>query len=312
VTTAALTTSLVAASAAVTLTVAESGPHYISGTGAAWLQTSPQATTMPGIRVLQVRAHSQPGNTPRVSVPILLYHYIRIDTNPADRLGIGLSTPPAVFKAEMDWLRNVGGHTVTLAQVMAALEGGPRLPPRPVVLTFDDGHESFATEALPVLLADGFVATVFVNTGLMGRPSYMSSTQVKQVAADGMVIGDHTVDHVDLNALPEVAARSEIDVDRSLLQSLTGQRVLDFAYPYGDYDAQVVSLVAALGFRDAVTTNYGRTELLSAPFTMPRNRCGGGDNVWSFAAKAGIPLPPAHWSDPSNVVAASQATAVAP
>jgi len=38
---------------------------------------------------------------PTTYVPILLYHYIRINPNPGDRVGFGLSTPPAMFRAEM-------------------------------------------------------------------------------------------------------------------------------------------------------------------------------------------------------------------
>jgi peptidoglycan/xylan/chitin deacetylase (PgdA/CDA1 family) len=247
--------------------------------------------------VAAVQARSLHGGA-SINVPILLYHYIRTVTNPKDKVGYELSTPPAVFKQEMDWLHEAGGHTVTLKQVMAALQGRATLPSHPVVLTFDDGHDDFATRAVPVLKADGFVATVFVNTGFMGHPSYMSAAQVQQVAAAGMTVGDHTVNHVDLSALPAAAARSEILADRTELEQLLGVPILDFAYPYGDFDASVVSIVAAAGFRDAVTVELGRTELLSQPFTMPRIRVGGGDTVWSFAAKAGVPAPPRDWVDP--------------
>jgi len=232
-----------------------------------------------------------------VTVPILVYHYIRTVTNPKDHVGWGLSVPYPIFKEQMDWLRQVGGHTVTLAEVMAALNGGAQLPPRSVVLTFDDGHSDFATQAVPVLLSDGFIATAFVNTGFLGRPSYMTAAQVQQVAGEGMVIGDHTVNHVDLNALSPAAAKTEIDADRAILQSLTGESIGDFAYPYGDFDGTVVAVVAAAGFRDAVSMQLGDTEWVSQPFVWPRIRVGGGDTVWSFAGKAGIPAPPANWVD---------------
>lgn len=295
--TAALLLALVAASAAVTVAVARPVSRAVSVARGGTLFASEPDLPM----VLTLRSHAgAPQAGAHVSVPILVYHYIRINPNPRDRVGFGLSTPPAVFKAEMDWLHAAGGHTVTLAQVMAAMNGGPPLPPRSVVLTFDDGHSSFVTDAMPVLLADGFVATVFVNTGFMGRPSYMTAAQVQQAAAAGMVIGDHTVNHVDLNALPLTAVRIEISADRTALQELTGQPIMDFAYPYGDYDAQVVSAVAALGFRDAVTMNFGRVEWLAQPFTMPRIRCGGSEQVWSWAEQAGLPVPPPGWVDPAR------------
>jgi peptidoglycan/xylan/chitin deacetylase (PgdA/CDA1 family) len=302
--------SALAAAAAVTVAVTHPSLHAMPVARHAGFVTDPDLAMLPPVPAVAATVRSPGAATAHITVPILVYHYVRIDANPRDRVGFGLSTPPAVFRAEMDWLREAGGHTVTLAQVMAALEGGHPLPPHPVVLTFDDGHSDFATSAVPVLLADGFVATAFVNTGFMGKPSYMTAQQVQQVAAEGMVIGDHTVNHVDLNALPAAAAREEIAADRATLQSVTGQPVLDFAYPYGDYDAQTVSIVASLGFRDAVTMRFGRTEWLAQPFTMPRMRMGGSDSVSDFAYAAGIVAPPPHWVDPS--IAAPLATSRQP
>ena len=234
---------------------------------------------------------------PCLNVPILVYHYIRIVTNPNDRLGWGLSVTPAEFTAQMDWLRRAGGHPVTLAQLMKALSGGPALPPHPVVLTFDDGYADFATAALPVLLSDGFVATDYVVSGFLGRSNYMTVAQVQQADRDGMVIGAHTVHHVDLVALPAAAAAGEIDVSKSTLQQVLGHPVLDFAYPYGYSDASVATMVADAGFDDAVTMNPGTQQCASWRYLLHRTRVGGGDTVWSFAAKAGIPGPPYGWTD---------------
>jgi peptidoglycan/xylan/chitin deacetylase (PgdA/CDA1 family) len=238
---------------------------------------------------------------PCVDVPILLYHYIRVDANPRDQVGWGLSVTPAEFRAEMDWLRRAGGHTVTPTQLIDALDGGPALPPRAVVLTFDDGYADFATAALPVLIADGFVATDFVVSGFIGRSSYMTAAQVVQADHDGMIIGAHTVDHVDLTALSTAAAAAEIDVSRATLQRLLGHPVRDFAYPYGDVNAAVAGLVAAAGFSDAVSTSMGTVQCSASRYLLHRTRVGGGDTVWSFAAKAGVQGPPRGWQDASPV-----------
>jgi len=291
--------AIVAGSAAATMAAARpydrTAPVSIAADSTLYAENPGLPLLAPGIAV---RLRSQGNGGPHISVPILLYHYVRTVTNPKDKVGYGLSTPLAVFKQQMDWLREVGGHTVTLQQVMAALEGTYQLPARAVVITFDDGHDDFATQAVPVLLADHEVATVFVNTGFMGRPSYMTAQQVQQVASAGMVVGDHTVNHVDLNALPPASAKTEILADRATLERLVGTPVLDFAYPFGDFDASVVSLVASCGFRDAVTVELGRTEYLARPFELPRIRIGGGDTVRSFAYKAGLPEPPPDWVDP--------------
>lgn len=232
-----------------------------------------------------------------VRVPILVYHYIRVDRNPRDTLGQQLSVTPTAFRRQMDWLRAVGAHPVSLAQIMAALRGQRALPSRPVVLTFDDGYADFATAAVPVLLHDGFIGTDFVVGGFLGRPSYMTAAQVRAVAALGMVVGAHTMHHVDLNALSPQLAQIEIDTSKATLQDLIDRTVTDFAYPYGDYDAVDAALVSQAGFDDAVTMDFGSEQCLTQRFVLRRIRVVGADSLQTFAGKAGVPAPPSWWVD---------------
>ena len=233
-----------------------------------------------------------------VNVPILVYHYIRLNPVPSDKLGFGLSVTPAEFLAQMDWLRLSGGHPVTMHQVLAAMSGGPPLPKHPVVLTFDDGYADFASVAVPVLQREGFVATDYVVGGFIGRPGYMTAAQVRQVAADGMVIGAHTMHHVDLASDPPSLAWIEISASRALLQQLLQRPVSDFAYPYGDVDGVVEWLTQRAGFSDAMTMNAGTLQCSGARYLLPRIRVGGYDTVASFARNAEIPPPPVTWVDP--------------
>ena len=233
-----------------------------------------------------------------INVPIVYYHYIRVNPKPYDHLGYELSVIPSNFQAQMDWLRLSGVHPVTLAQVMAAMGGGPALPPRPVVLTFDDGHSDFATVAVPLLLREHFVATSFVVPGFLGTTSYMTAAQVKAVAAAGMVIGAHTMHHLNLSRQPPQLAAIEINASKQILQQMIGRPVLDFAYPYGGYDQTVVNLVQRAGFREAVATTWGTQQCTSNRYALHRLEILGQDNMAAFAATIGIPAPPPGWRDP--------------
>ncbi len=233
-----------------------------------------------------------------ISLPILYYHYIRVNPDPRDHLGFELSVTPKNFQAQMDWLKAAGGHPVTLAQMMAALQGGPALPSHPVVLTFDDGHYDFATQAVPVLLRQHFVATTYVVPAFLGTPSYMTQQQVQEVATDGMVVGAHTVHHVELTKVPATVAETEIRQSKALLEQLTGQPVLDFAYPYGAQNASLANMVAQAGFRDAAATTWGTQQCLSNRFALHRVEVLGSGSLASFASLAGVPAPPPNWVDP--------------
>ncbi len=229
---------------------------------------------------------------PHLTVPILYYHYIRtIAPTPPNMLGFRLSIPPALFAAQMALLHVEGAHTITLATLMAALAGKASLPPHPVVLTFDDGYADFATAAEPVLAQYGFVATDFVVSGFIGWPRYMTATQVLAMDAAGMVIGSHTVHHTDLVRVSLADARMEIDSGKVALEQLLGHPVLDFAYPYGGFNATVVQLIAQAGFRDAVSTVSGDTQTLSGRYLLHRAEIGGAPSLPAFARDADLALP---------------------
>ena len=229
---------------------------------------------------------------PHLTVPILYYHYIRlIPPTPQNGLSFRLSIAPALFAEQMALLDVEGAHPITLATLVSALEGHTALPPHPVVLTFDDGYADFATAVEPVMAHYAFVATDFVVSGFINRPRYMTAAQVLQMNADGMVIGSHTMHHVDLARMTVAQARAEIDGGKSALEALLGHPVLDFAYPYGAFNAAVVQLVEQAGFRDAASTVPGDVQSLGGRFLLHRTEIGGAPSLATFATDAGLTAP---------------------
>jgi peptidoglycan/xylan/chitin deacetylase (PgdA/CDA1 family) len=280
---------------------------------------TPPDPTSPAPRHESVPGHAQGGAAPpprptgpSVSVPILLYHYVRTNPVASDREGFRLSVTPASFARQMALLHADGAHAVSMAEVMRALAGGPPLPPRPVVLTFDDGHDDFAYRAVPVLQDNGLTATSFVVPGFLGRSSYMTVDQLHAVVAAGMTVGAHTMHHVDLARVAPSVAADEITGSRSVLQQLTGQPVADFAYPYGIFTSRVVEMVASAGFADAATTEPGMRQYASQPFLLRRNEVSGYDTLSSFAQKAGLPPPPSGWTAPAASPAGSASPSGSP
>jgi peptidoglycan/xylan/chitin deacetylase (PgdA/CDA1 family) len=89
----------------------------------------------------------------------------------------------------------------------------------------------------------------------------MSWTELAQLAADPLVtIGAHTVNHPMLAKLPKEAARSEIDLSRSVIEAALAVRPRHLSYPFGDRTssaAREFDIAAELGFKTAVTTRPG-------------------------------------------------------
>ncbi len=253
---------------------------------------APSTTPGASARAARPVAHLVPTG-PVTYVPILMYHYIRVNPNPRDRVGFGLSTPPAMFHAQMQYLADHGFRVISLRQAVAAIRAHSPLPSRPVVLTFDDGYADFFSAAIPELRSHGFTATNFVISGRMGMWSYMTPGQVAAAAAMGFNIGAHTVDHFALAALAPARAIWEMRTSKQTLEGLLGQPVLDFAYPYGSYTAFVAAQARTLGFETAASSNPGVLHWAGQLMYLSRQRVGGGMSLRTYASLLAGPAPTA-------------------
>jgi peptidoglycan/xylan/chitin deacetylase (PgdA/CDA1 family) len=228
---------------------------------------------------------------PTTYLPILLYHYIRVNPNPADRVGFGLSTPPAMFAEQMQYLVDRDFTVISLHQAVLAIKDHLPLPRRPVVLTFDDGYADFFMVAAPLLARHKFAATDFVVTGRMGWPGFMTPTQVLDADRMGFDIGAHTVDHVALARLSPASATWEMRQSQLTLARLLGHPVLDFAYPYGSFNSFDENEARLLGFEAAASTLTGVVHSADQLMFLSRIRIGGGMSLASFAQLVGGPPP---------------------
>ena len=236
-----------------------------------------------------------PAGRSAVRVPILMYHYIRVPPDPAsDRMGWGLSTSPADFRQQMDYLELNGYHPVTLTELRAYLTGKQSLPDKAVVLTFDDGYADIYTEAFPVLKRHRFKAVAYIVSGFVGRTgTNVAPDQVREMDAYGIEIGAHTVNHVDLTKSGGSLAY-EVRGSKSALEALVGHPVLDFCYPSGRFNAIVIQAVRQAGFESATTTQSGATHTLDDRFTWSRVRVSGSESLADFVAgiqqvESGVP-----------------------
>ena len=219
-----------------------------------------------------------------INVPILTYHYIRINPDRFDHLGFALSVTPADFAAQMDWLKDSGYHPITAGDLAAYLRGARGLPSKPVILTFDDGYADFYTTALPILRAHDFRATAYVVSGFVGWPNYMTAAQVLEADRSGIEIGSHTVNHPNLTNLSYVSVRSQLVDSKRFLENLLGHQVTSFCYPSGKVNSMVAWQVANVGYDSATTTVFGFRHTLADRYIWTRLRVSGGETRDQFAA----------------------------
>lgn len=178
----------------------------------------------------------------------LAYHNVE-DSEP-DQTYVGISTERLI--SQFSWLQRNGYQPVTVDDLLAARDGGKPLPEKAVLLTFDDGYESFYTRVFPVLKAFRFPAVLaLVGAWLEGgadttvryapdkirpeqtaivqfgdlkvrRDQFLTWDQLREIRDSGLVeIGSHSHDaHHGLPANPQ--GNSQPDVTTARFDSVTG------------------------------------------------------------------------------------------
>jgi peptidoglycan/xylan/chitin deacetylase (PgdA/CDA1 family) len=229
---------------------------------------------------------------PHAPVPILLYH--RLGTPPRGARVPGQYVSPRRFRRHLAFLRARGYHSLPL---LALATPEAALPPKPVVITFDDGYAGLHRHALPALTELGFQATVFmVAEGIGGLNSWetaigdveesmLSLAQLQEMRQAGVEIGSHTLRHPHLTALPPAQMAQEIGDSRRRLEDQLGTPCLSFAYPYGDWNRTARDLVEKAGYRVACITRRAVARATDDRLALPRINIRRHNTVPYFAYK---------------------------
>ena len=217
---------------------------------------------------------------PDAGVPVLMYHSISSKYDPS------FCVPAKQFEREMRYLREHNYHSVSPAELRAALDGEAPLPENPVLITFDDGFGDNYKTAWPILEKYGFRATFFIVTGEVGDYS-IDWPQLQELIDAGNTIGSHTVHHCDLTTLSEAGQRRELFDSKATLEKHLSAPVSAFCIPYGRYNKTTLRLLREAGYDISFTTNPGRVCTGDDIYTLHRLHMVGGTNLSRFAQKVG-------------------------
>lgn len=179
---------------------------------------------------------------------ILQYHHISNETPAAT------STTPSLFRGQIDMIQDLALPVRPLEDATRAAVSGDIGKEAVVAITFDDAYSSVYETAAPMLLQRDMPFTIFVNTQAIneGRHGYMTWEQLKELAANPQVtIGNHSADHGHLARKPdepEDAWRDRVTASLDNAQETLDEQLGDatplFAYPYGEFSAELENLIA--------------------------------------------------------------------
>ena len=234
---------------------------------------------------------------------VLMYH--NVCHLPVEEASFYQHVLPHQFAEQMALLKRRGYRVVPLEPLVAMVEAGRPLPARTVAITFDDGYRDLM-EVWPHLERLGYVATLFLATGYIGRPGFdwlesggrgaapatapLSWVQVRELARRGADLGSHTVSHLPLEAMDEDGLLAELTRSREDIEWRTGRQVRLFSIPFACCEEQgfrrrLARLLRRAGYSGAVTSAIGRLRPGADVMALPRLPVNAKDTLVTFEAK---------------------------
>ncbi|CDN44804.1 MULTISPECIES: polysaccharide deacetylase family protein [unclassified Paenibacillus] len=220
----------------------------------------------------------------RNKVIVLMYHDVQ--PTPSDTKALALDK----LERQLELMRDNNFHVISMDEYKAFILKRKPVPDNAVLLTFDDGYESFYRYAYPVLLKNGLTATNFVIAGTIGNPKHagvpkLTWEQMKAMRKHGMDFYSHTYDshaYAPENAkgnrlVPLLAGRvyrsdlgrretekeyesrirEDLDHANRTLQKELGVRNDVLAFPYGAFSRPLLRTCKELGINVTLTVKPG-------------------------------------------------------
>lgn len=144
-----------------------------------------------------------------------------------------------------------------MSQLNDYLFKGKSIPPKSIVITFDDGYVDNYTNAFPILKELHMNATIFVVSSSLDGVRFMTPNEVKEMSDYGIDIESHTVSHKRLSSLSYEQQFKELKNSKEAIEKITGKPVISIAYPEGKYNIDTKKAFLASGYSMGFTTARG-------------------------------------------------------
>ena len=205
-----------------------------------------------------------------VEIPILLYHHVELSPD-ATRYSIDTQE----FEDQMETLSKLGYKTITHTQLREAIYEGLLLPPKPILITFDDGHVDNYVNAFPIMQTYGLTGTIYIVANRLGSDGFLSIEHLHDMIEADWEIGSHGMTHADLTTLQPEELRVEILDSRLLLEDRLGVEVRSFSYPFGSFTETIIGKIQNYGYRTGMGLGKSNSHTASTIYFLSRHEVHG-------------------------------------
>lgn len=237
------------------------------------------------------------------SVRVLAYHAVADVDHPAPSRYL---VPPRLLEQQLSALSAAGFHFISATELLDGL-AGRRLPPRAILVTFDDGYVSVHHTARHILARLAIPAVAFVVTGLVGRWNewdarapvpklpLMDRAQLAELVAQGWELGTHTRTHPHLRGVSASQLADEVAGSRKDLAELGLGTPRLLAYPYGQHSSRVRAAAERAGYDAAFAVGRANNGLdAGSRFDLLRMEVAG-DLSAAALVRLALRPPPRRW-----------------
>jgi len=183
-----------------------------------------------------------------IQIPILLYHEVLPEVK--NRADYHLIVSGKQFEKQIKGLLDYGYRFITYEELDAYNKGKLALPEKVVLISFDDGHIGNYENAFGIATKYKVPISIFVVDSFIGTEGYFTWDQAREMDKSGYVhLYLHGKDHIPYNEGDPAKAANDIDQAFNHLEQELGHSTLKvFAYPYGDYDDEIVWALYLKGY----------------------------------------------------------------
>jgi len=209
-------------------------------------------------------------------VRVIMYHRVVDDPLTDSKFNVYIT------KDKLDWqlgnLKKRGFDFITFKD----LANGVKVK-KPIILTFDDGYEDNRLNLLPLLKKHQAKAVIYclgdrsIQSNIwdekLGEPraNLMNDSQIKECHDSGLIeIASHGLKHQHLPSLNEADADEEFKLSKKNLEQLINEKIVSFAYPYGDYGEREEVMAYEAGYDFAIGTVNGPLKLTDNYYAIRR------------------------------------------
>jgi len=219
----------------------------------------------------------------------LMYHELQsmglglVDESPGYRRYV---VSKEQFAKQLDIVSQKGFRGANVSRSLEALGSEDTEQPF-VCFTFDDGCASDLHVAAPLLGKISFSATFYVTVEHLGKPGYLSKTELQELNRLGFEIGSHSMTHRHLSDLDQKQIHSELVDSKQALEAIVGTAVDHFSCPGGRVNTLVIQMALEAGYKSVATSQLGINSSRTNPFALTRVAIKHDMNLKTFARICG-------------------------